>query len=75
METSTANATASILVNGEPREVPSGCTIEQLIALVDLSGRRVAVARNRHVVPRSTFAQVTVSAGDRIEILEAVGGG
>lgn len=75
METATREATTSIFVNGEAREVPLGCTIEQLLGRIDMAGRRVAVARNRDVVPRSTFAQATVSAGDRIEILEAVGGG
>ena len=64
-----------ILVNGEPQEVPRSCTIERLIALLDLTGQRIAVARNREVVPRSTYAGVALTDGDRIEILEAVGGG
>ena len=34
-----------------------------------------AVARNREVVPRSSYASTTLAAGDRVEILEAVGGG
>jgi len=65
----------SILVNGEPRDVPAGCTIAQLIAKLDMAGRRVAVAVNRDVVPRSAYGEVQISGGDRVEILEAVGGG
>jgi thiamine biosynthesis protein ThiS len=64
-----------ILVNGETREIPSGTTVAVLLDLLDLETRRVAVAVNRHVVPRSRFGGFPVEAGDRVEILEAVGGG
>lgn len=64
-----------VAVNGEPREVPAGCTVDRLLALVGVGGRRVAVAVNRHVVPRSQHGRVVLAAGDRVEILEAVGGG
>lgn len=65
-------------VNGERRSVPEGCTVASLLGLLGLpgaEGRRVAVAVNRDVVPRSEFATHRLDAGDRIEILEAVGGG
>jgi thiamine biosynthesis protein ThiS len=64
-----------ILVNGAARVVPAGCTVAALLAELDVRGRRVAVARNREVVPRSRFALEALAAGDRVEILEAVGGG
>jgi sulfur carrier protein len=66
---------ATIVLNGERTEVPSGCTIVELLAHLEMADRRVAVAHNRSVVPRSRHAEVTVCEGDRIEILEAVGGG
>ena len=69
------NALATILVNGESVEIPATCTVEKLLSVLEMSGRRVAVALNRDVVPRSSYASVTVAAGDRIELLEAVGGG
>jgi sulfur carrier protein len=46
-----------------------------LIELLGLTGRRVAVAINRDVVPRSAFGSRQLASGDRVEILEAVGGG
>jgi sulfur carrier protein len=64
-----------ILVNGEAREVPAGTTVERLVGLLALERRRIAVAVNRSVVPRSDFASRAVAPGDRVEILEAVGGG
>jgi len=67
--------TLSLHVNGDPREVPIGCTVERLIDVLDLGDRRVAVAVNRDVVPRSSFASRRLQRDDRVEILEAVGGG
>jgi sulfur carrier protein len=65
----------SVLVNGERRDVPTGATVETLLGLLGMRERRLAVALNRSVVPRSTYGRVALTAGDRIEILEAVGGG
>jgi thiamine biosynthesis protein ThiS len=65
----------TILVNGAPRAIGAGCTVSTLLAELGLAGRRVAVAVNRAVVPRTGYAMRALAAGDRVEILEAVGGG
>ena len=65
----------SLFVNGDPRAVASGCTVARLLDSLGLARRRIAVAVNRDVVPRSTFDTYRLSEGDRVEILEAVGGG
>ena len=64
-----------LLVNGEPRSVSAGCTVEGLVRELGLERRRIAVAVNRDVVPRSGYDVQLLAAGDRVEILEAVGGG
>ncbi len=64
-----------ILVNGEARRVPPGSTLADLVSGLGLGGRRLAVAVNRDVVPRGTYAARALATGDRVEILEAVGGG
>ena len=64
-----------ILVNGDALELPEACTVAKLLSHLEMEGRRVAVALNREVVPRSRYTSVTVSAGDKVEVLEAVGGG
>ena len=68
-------AAVALQVNGEPRTVPAGSTIAALLERLGIDRRRVAVAINRDVVPRSRFAAHPLAAGDRVEILEAVGGG
>ena len=73
--TEPALATRGITVNGEPHRVPAGSRVRDLIAQLGLDGRRVAVAIGREVVPRSEHALRRLCDGDRVEILEAVGGG
>jgi thiamine biosynthesis protein ThiS len=62
-------------VNGEARTVTEGCTVEALLQGLGFERRRIAVAVNQDVVPRSRFATHPLAAGDHVEILEAVGGG
>jgi len=64
-----------ISVNGDLLEVPEGCTLDRLLVMPDLRDRKVAVAINRGIVPRARRAAQVIEAGDRVEILEAVGGG
>lgn len=64
-----------IFVNGEPRNVVEHYTIEQLIADLELVGRRLAVEVNLEIVPRSTHKTYQLQAGDRVEIVHAIGGG
>ncbi len=70
-----SDATLQLLVNGEPREIPAHSTVRGLVEALDLDRRRIAVAVNRDVVPRSRYGRHALAAGDRVEILEAVGGG
>ncbi len=65
----------NLLVNGDPHAVPANCTVAELIDALGLQTRRIAIAVNRDVVPRSTFATHQLAADDRVEILGAVGGG
>jgi len=75
VQSPTAGASVHISINGETSEIPEGCTVERLLGLLDVRGRRVAIALNGAVVPRSGHAGTVIHRGDRIEILEAVGGG
>jgi sulfur carrier protein len=64
-----------ITVNGESRQVADGTTVAQLLGDLGLAERRVAVERNRQVVPRAEHATVQLTSGDRIEVVTFVGGG
>jgi len=64
-----------VVINGQTRTVNPGTTIAALIEQLGLGERRVAVERNREVVPRARHATTEVAAGDRIELVTFVGGG
>lgn len=70
-----AGRDVSLQINGEARRVPVASTVDALLRQLELDRRHIAVAINRNVVPRSAFATHRLEAGDRVEILEAVGGG
>jgi sulfur carrier protein len=64
-----------VVVNGETRSVAQGTTVAMLIGELGLGDRRVAVERNREVVPRAIHATTVLAAGDRLELVTFVGGG
>jgi len=64
-----------IIINGELREVPAPMTVAALLEARSLAGKRVAVERNGEIVAKSRHAETLLAAGDRIEIVVAVGGG
>jgi thiamine biosynthesis protein ThiS len=64
----------NIYFNGEQREVTSS-TIIELIAEFKLTGKRIAIERNKEIVPRSAYAETKLSDGDQIEVVHFVGGG
>ena len=72
----TASADLTIQVNGEPREVPPGCTVQALLDSLALDPRLVVVELNRSIVrDRSRFASTVLAAGDVLELVHFVGGG
>jgi sulfur carrier protein len=64
-----------ITVNGAPRRVAPGTTVADLITELGLGDRKVAVERNRDVVPRARHGEVRLETGDRLELVTYVGGG
>ncbi len=64
-----------IQLNGEPYELPAGESVADLLARLDLTGRRLAVELNRDIVPRSAHATTELSEGDHVEVVHAIGGG
>jgi len=64
-----------IEINGESTEVAPAIAMAALIATLDLTGKRIAVEVNGELVPRSRFDRHQLAPGDRVEIIQAVGGG
>jgi len=64
-----------LLVNGEERQVGPSTTVRQLLASLGLSETLVAVERNEEIVPRAQHACTELNEGDRVEVVQFVGGG
>ncbi len=64
-----------IHVNGEPREVPDDTTVAGLLTLLGVDRTRVAVERNRDVIPKRDYDGCRLASDDRLEVVTFVGGG
>ena len=64
-----------IVLNGREEEVEPGATVGQLVDRVTSDRSRVAVERNKEIVPRATWDTAPVEEGDRVEVVTLVGGG
>ena len=64
-----------IIVNGQPTEVEAGLTIDGLLDTLKIKREYTAVAVNREITPKSEYGSVTLSEGDKVEIVRPMGGG
>jgi len=64
-----------IVLNGDRHEVPENATLADLLATLELHERRFAVEINEELIPRSEHASHALRADDRVEIVQAIGGG
>ncbi|MFC5343469.1 sulfur carrier protein ThiS [Brevundimonas staleyi] len=63
-----------IQVNGDERDV-TATTVLALVEELGFDVRKVAVERNLAIVPKSLHATTPLEDGDRIELVQFVGGG
>ena len=65
-----------LVVNGSlTRFDPPPATLADLVRTLNLEGKRIAIECNGEIVPKSRYAHTPVRAGDRLEVVAAVGGG
>ena len=64
-----------LTVNGEPVEIEVPCTLQELLDHLQLGSRKLAVEINGEIIPRSAYAGHALYEGDRIEVVQAIGGG
>lgn len=64
-----------IMVNGEPHAAAAGSTLLDVLTVLGVAGRPLAVELNEQVVPRAALAGCMLRPGDRVEIVTLVGGG
>ncbi len=65
----------NIAINGEQRTLEDGLNLQQLISMLDLENKRLAIEVNQEIIPRSEHASYILKQDDKIEIVQAIGGG
>jgi thiamine biosynthesis protein ThiS len=65
----------TILLNGEPKEIPTHLAVAGLIQELGLTPERLAVEVNRRIIRRADWPSTRLAEGDKVEIVHFVGGG
>jgi sulfur carrier protein len=67
-----------LCINGDEREIAEldgEPALQRLLQLLQMKPDRVAIERNGEIAPRSTWGQILLRDGDKLEIVQFVGGG
>ncbi len=65
----------SIVLNGEPAQVPAGLTVSGLLDHLKMDASRIAVELNREIVRKAAWDTTPIENGARLEVVQFVGGG
>ena len=63
-----------VKINGTEYDA-AGKTIAEYLETTEYNPMRIAVERNGEIVPKATYAETVLQAGDSVEIVNFVGGG
>ncbi len=63
------------IINGETHLFAPSSTLATLVEALALDVRKVAIEQNLTIIPRSLYGQTPIADGDRIEIVQFIGGG
>jgi len=64
-----------IFLNGESQDIAEGTTIEALVLSMTEDPRGIAIERNLEIVPKAEHGATLLEDGDRLEVVQFVGGG
>lgn len=64
-----------VQLNGEAFELPEGATVADLVSALGGDPRGIAIERNLEIIPKSQHGKVVLEEGDRLEVVQFVGGG
>ena len=70
-----AQHSIEIQINGEPRTVTAGLSLAGLLHQLKIAPEQVAIERNRQIVRKEAWETTGLQSGDKLEIVQFVGGG
>jgi thiamine biosynthesis protein ThiS len=65
----------TIVLNGEKQQLDRNISVNELLKSLKLENKRLAVEVNQQIIPRSNFDQHILNDQDKVEIVQAIGGG
>ncbi len=65
----------NVYVNGETKQYSGTITVADVVNELGLANKRIAVELNKEILPFGEYAQTVIKAGDRLEVVQAIGGG
>ncbi len=63
-----------VIINGSLHSIENNCSVNTLIKKLELNGK-YAIEINRYIIPRSQYNSKKINSGDKVEIVQAIGGG
>lgn len=67
--------TIEIVVNDQSLSIAEGSSVTDLLKILDVRSKAIAVEINRAVIPGQDHATTVLKADDRLEVVTLVGGG
>ena len=64
-----------LTINGEEQEFPNAIPLIEYVSSLGVNPKMIAIAHNGEVLRRDEWEEVTLSDGDTVEVVRAVGGG
>jgi sulfur carrier protein len=67
--------TIQVVLNGEPRSLPPGLTLDRVLRFLEMDPSRVAIELNGAIVRKPDWDSTEVLEGAQVEVVWFVGGG
>ena len=64
-----------VTINGKQRTISDGETVLKMLETLHVAPEGVIVEHNGHILKRPSFGDARIASGDRLELIQIVGGG
>ena len=66
---------AKIQLNGDPFEINYGTNLNELLNTLKIQKNKVAIEVNGEIVEKNKYPNLILNKGDKVEIVQFIGGG
>ena len=66
---------AKIQLNGDPYEINDGTDLNELLHKLKIQKNKVAIEVNGEIVEKNKYPNLILNKGDKVEIVQFIGGG